>query len=780
MVSSNVFFEESRKRSAQDLLHRGLDESGYIEGKIFMIWPSRNSVRRLKIETTDDFGIHRFEVDIHSRFLENRDGLALRAHDHIRIALKGAKADVRKESSAPHYFPVVLKYNDGIAIECLSGVHRGMLINTWEGKNDRNLNWYDPGAVHPVSEVMMADATAAVSSQSTLSQPHALAQSAQEGLLEWQNLLHNDSNTVHCKPNDGVSLRSSTTLSKAQRKRRKRGARYRLASGAGVAHGPVTQHALVCVKSGTSNQMPHLAPPEIPSHDVSDEIIPQTISPMAAPVSPGTTGTLAPDSVDAVDAEPLDPAVHLKAGIRTEMGDTFTALSDLRKGYAMINIIGVVTSVQGEKRTRTNEWSRSFALVDPSNVDSGSVTVNCFQKKYLEWLPQVNQDDVVILRKLKISEWNGKVAALGYGDKLRWAIYDSVTHGTRPPGKGEAPHGEGSDDGFGYYYSPYWTPTVNGTELGYCAQIAAWWKTFKERSTRNVVSVQPGPSKVHHLLCDVSPSLNPMGFFNCTVEILQIFENDRGPCTVYATDYTSNLHVQPIRATWCRSELQTYAFRFEMWDAAKEIARIMIPGEYWYFHNARAKWSGNHYMEGTMREAEKVFQLDEAHLENLPHLKALLMRKKGLSEAANKPTGPSNSLPSILLQDVDQRTVLFTCTLLHLDLDSRDDPSIYVTDYTFRHDLPACLSKADWSRGLDHRIVMIKLDDSQRRRAQELRPGSFYKIVNLRLIQRGRTSNAYCRLGGEDRLIFPLYDQSSECGQTLKRCLSCQCEFCSS
>lgn len=52
------------------------------------------------------------------------------------------------------------------------------------------------------------------------------------------------------------------------------------------------------------------------------------------------------------------------------------------------------------------EWGRSFTLVDPSTVDSPRqrITVNCFQKKYLEWLPQVQKDDVVILRKLKVRQ----------------------------------------------------------------------------------------------------------------------------------------------------------------------------------------------------------------------------------------------------------------------------------------------------------------------------------------------------------------------------------------
>lgn len=50
------------------------------------------------------------------------------------------------------------------------------------------------------------------------------------------------------------------------------------------------------------------------------------------------------------------------------------------------------------------EWSRSFTIVDSSIFDSaiGGIRVNCFQKKYAAWLPQIEKGDVVILHGLKV------------------------------------------------------------------------------------------------------------------------------------------------------------------------------------------------------------------------------------------------------------------------------------------------------------------------------------------------------------------------------------------
>lgn len=59
--------------------------------------------------------------------------------------------------------------------------------------------------------------------------------------------------------------------------------------------------------------------------------------------------------------------------------------------------------------TGVTEWSCSFVIVDPSiysNPGSSDVGigVTCFHKKYVEWLPQVDRGDIVILRKLKVRE----------------------------------------------------------------------------------------------------------------------------------------------------------------------------------------------------------------------------------------------------------------------------------------------------------------------------------------------------------------------------------------
>ena len=119
----------SRRRNLDELLHLKDDDSGYIEGRVFMIWPPRNRLHRVNLEVVEDSAIYRFEVEV-----PHKDGITFRPHERVCLALKGMRVDRRKESSAPHYFPIVLHFPDGVVLKYLSGANAGKVVDTWEGK----------------------------------------------------------------------------------------------------------------------------------------------------------------------------------------------------------------------------------------------------------------------------------------------------------------------------------------------------------------------------------------------------------------------------------------------------------------------------------------------------------------------------------------------------------------------------------------------------------------------------------------------------------------------
>ncbi|KAL4067753.1 hypothetical protein J3A83DRAFT_4254123 [Scleroderma citrinum] len=760
-------FHRSRKRSLEDLLHPQNDNSGFVEGRVFMVWPPVHGVCRLNLEVAAN---QRFEVVISTR---GREALSFRPHDRICLALKGAKIVSRKESSAPNLLPLILKYTGGLAIKYLSGANAGKVIDTSEELTP-NEDWFDPGSVRRVSDIMMEDVA---QTKMPILPSSSRENGSTIGTQQNAQTSHTSNQIFHevrapevggHRTNRSVAPRPTKT----KKRKRKRQAREIRASGA-LYEDNLTVATTPRISQESNNVQMALAS--------SGPVIVASIQPS----DPAIDSTLSTTPCDSASTQPLDSSrqisqgkasLSLEAGFRTEMGDIFTALNSLQKGQAMVNVVGLVTQAYAPKRTSTNEWTRSFTIVDPSidsdhGLSTGGIGVICFQKKYVEWLPQLKNGDIVILRRLKMTEFNGVLKAIGYSDKLRWAVYDHATNNIQPYNGGGVPEGETMDNGVGYYFTPFWKPDVDGAELKYCKQLFTWQEGL-QGTGRDVIRIQCAvrPQKEHRLLSEVSPDVAPQGFFNCTVEVLQTFSHDCGSRTVYVTDYTCNPHVYSIKPTWCSPALYDCIFPIEMWDKARDMAQLMDAGEYWYLYNVQARWGRSGYMEGKMWTPEKITQVDEAKSDSYPHLKVLLARKKKFLEGGGPDFRSSNFFPYKLFQDVDKESGFFSCAVavLFIDCDYHSDVSVYATDYTFNPNLPERVSTAEWARGLDHRILRIKLDDAQAKRVQEIHVGDFHRILNLRFIQRGDNTTSHGRLGGDERLILPLTDQDPDQCSTLK------------
>ncbi|KAG6336324.1 hypothetical protein ID866_2773 [Astraeus odoratus] len=602
--ASDDLFHNSRKRSTQDLSHL-TDDSGYVEGRVFMTWPLSNGVRRLNLEVSEGSSIKRFEVVLSGCLFHGREGLSFRPHDRICLALKSAKVESRKESSAPYLLPLTLKYTAGVVVKYLSGVNSGKVINTWEDLTSTE-DWYNPVPSPQASDAITNDVSApAISSPSTTEDVGKTNHTLREA-----GSSRSDHQVTHdaCSFEHGDRHIGQRRLPKPQKKRRKRRARE----------------------------------------------------------------TLVFSATDGNQQE----------------------------------IISAKSNQHGDDR---------------------------------------------ISREQQISEFNGQLRAIGYTDKLRWAVYDPARNNARLIDRGNAPEGESTDGGVGYFYTPFWKPSDEGAELKYCKQLSTWRDELQE-SGRDVTRVQcpTRATKEHRLLSEVSPEIEPGGFFNCTVEILQTFQNDCGSYT--ATGFHDRI------------------MRIEMWDAAREMAQLMSPGEYWYIYNIQARWNGCGYVECKMWTADKVHQLEESETDKYPHLEALLGRKKNFAGSGGTEAHLPDTFPCTLLQDVDEESALFSCVveILFVDHDSRDGVSVYATDYTFNPNLPERAFDAKWARGLDHRVLRVKLDDAQARTVNDIVAGSFYKILNLRLIRRRDSSSSHARLGGEERLIHPLHEVDHEQYATLK------------
>ncbi|KAF8422592.1 hypothetical protein L210DRAFT_979877 [Boletus edulis BED1] len=686
----------SRRCSLEELVHLdGSDDSQYIQGVVFMVWPPRKNVYRIYLEVIEESTPYRFQVEI-----PYQDGMVFRPQDCISLGLKGVRVDQRKESNARHSLPIALSFPDGVILKYLSGKHAGKLVDTWDANTDV---WYNLPSIPVVSVVEVAS-----TSEPLVTNPPQAARNQHAALGPVPSFI--PASHIALSPQFTKGTRR-TSWSKPHKKRR-------------------------------LNE-------------------PDSVNAMTPPFP--QTSTLADDSGREHDyhTNKIKPDGATKRPDVTTKQNIFTTLSDLRKGPLLINVVAIVAYANPERRTKTKEWSKSFALVDQSIADSSrpSVTVNCFQEKIPEWLPQVNQGDVVVLQKLKVIEFNGALSLIGYADKLCWAVYDPLTCSIRSPDNNPAPGKHGVNDLMGGRFSPYLELPRDGIELEHCQQIAGWWKARLE-------SDEPPPfqpRRRHLLISEASPDLAPGGFFDCTV--LQKFHNGQAT-TVYVTDYTVNPFIYPIKAAWCPTELCGYVLQCEMWDDARTIAEMMKPGEYWYLNNVRAKWNRYQHMEGTMQYAEKVQRLAADELEAQPRMRDFLARKRGLVSVSTTAYPPSETL----LQDVGETTGLFSfiVELLYKNTDLHDDPFICVTDYTYNHLLPAIAPMVDCDHSLEHRVIKVRLDDAQVGFLSDIKPGSGLIIHNIAIKRSDGAGTIQGYLSGADRLIHVL-DMSGHHFQTLSR-----------
>lgn len=129
-IAMEDYFEPSRQRSIKELKKILREDCGYVEGRVFMVWPPRKGMRRFYLEVVEVSTIYRFEVEV-----PYREGFSFRAHDRIQLGLKGMRVDQRGQSNVPYALPMALKYPDGVLVKYLSGSNAGMMVNTWQGRH---------------------------------------------------------------------------------------------------------------------------------------------------------------------------------------------------------------------------------------------------------------------------------------------------------------------------------------------------------------------------------------------------------------------------------------------------------------------------------------------------------------------------------------------------------------------------------------------------------------------------------------------------------------------
>ncbi|KAF8891203.1 hypothetical protein BD779DRAFT_1513799 [Infundibulicybe gibba] len=765
----SAFDDTSRKRSPASVLQHGVgDGNGFISGHFFMTWAYRPKAKlRAIIEADKDIGstseILRFEVFFYGACTDFFDQLCFKTRDRVFLSLKEAQLVLLENTVMGCTIPMQLHYTKGVLMKivpraCLMG-GEAKIVNTWGVKElaqDEAEEWF-PTPVHPRRQLTKMDIPCG-RVQGAIKSDHLPlineadvrdSEAAQTDAGSASSGNHNSEikpQRLNAQSHGGVEAVTNGQLS-AKKQTKKQARLLKRAQRNIATDTPVVAKIL--------ETEPIPGPSQEKSRISSSPFTPQFTSTLQPP----------PTHIEKNDRKPsLTGPIAMQAGTVTELG-RYRPLKSLKLSTDN-NFIGVVRSTSSPSMTRVRDWMVNIKMVDPSIVDpdilagghNESFHINLFTKKYMEWLPCPAENDILILHKIRIVDFNGETRGTGYHGKMRWAIFDpakgKIHHGAR----GNVPDSMELAPGSGYVYSPFIEPGEG--EIRYCTKLADWWRAIQEKMKKDMGSVNQiggGPPqerytrRQHRLICDAGPDVPPSGFFDCTIEVVHRHTNDNGVISLYVTDYTKNSQVVAVQGAWCLPQLGDYILKIELWDSAADVGRTMAPGEYYALKNVRMKVSKGGYVEGTL-SAPKILKMLEEDAGVNPQLEALLKRKKQWRE-----TEAVNSFEHCFMRDITTNQ-FFNCSVevLHAIRDSSTEPTcLFVTDYTPHSDFPPF--DEPWvPKGLSGHIVKIILRDAQVDMAQAVQVGSYYSIEKLRIQKSAITKQFQGSLGGSESLIHLL------------------------
>ncbi|KAJ6531307.1 hypothetical protein B0H19DRAFT_1191176 [Mycena capillaripes] len=556
-------------------------------------------------------------------------------------------------------------------------------------------------------------------------------------------------------------------LNKKQRKNKLRKEKKKLRAGLPLPDAPPVRAATTPGFEPANVDAPVRRESSAPAAPVGSSVSPvaaYTQQPQPAPSFPQPLPNIHQSQPSSSEPN-LPPAPPAVARPRPQVPYGFTPLSELKPSGKVYSVIGVITHIKEASKTCTNNWSCSLRIVDPFNCDESlnvtrpgteGLLINCFTKKYKEWLPTAREGSVIILHEIKAAINRGDTVANGYHDRLKWAVYDPTTRQIGHGDLGGAPECEGLDEGYGVLFTPFYS--AEDTDLPYCEALDDWWRGVSEKrlaAMGNVhqvggdrVSISSGGAshRKHQLVSETKIDQ----YFDCTVRVIHGHSNGQ-TYRLYVTDGTRFDGGYPCQVDSCPTSLAEYLLPIEMWDQAGLIGPTMLTGEYYLLRNVRLKQNRSGYAEAKLVENKiQKLELDDAN--DYPHFKALLERLKPHDD---KDVDQDPDLK--LIGQVGERDY-FSCVveLLHINESQR---AIYVTDWTSHPKNPAI--KEAWADGLDGYVLKIMLHDEQRDRMQHLVVGHYYTILHLRLQSSSTAREFRGTLGGSQRLIIPINPKSS-------------------
>lgn len=315
----------------------------------------------------------------------------------------------------------------------------------------------------------------------------------------------------------------------------------------------------------------------------------------------------------------------------------FTAIKDAKHEGTVVNIIGVVVSQQGPRRTRGTDWSLNFTIQDDFSAGSvgGSSSMGCRVFKPSEaTLPKITSPgDIVILRNFKLNSWQGRMDCVS-----------NPSSGVLVFPADKIPVPELSQAYMLGTQRLFCHATHGAREASQAEQKAVL--KMKHSSSGSAQDVQQHASLASHNAAARRKEypiedLTEGTFSDIRAQVLNIYYSNHGTVELKVTDYTPNKDLyqyedpktDPDLASWHRGwpgPYGQYTLEVRLYEPHAAWARgHLSKGDFVYLRNVHMKRSGAFHLEGAVHEDRRFpNQIDVSILKDEQKIEEINARRE--------------------------------------------------------------------------------------------------------------------------------------------------------
>ncbi|KAJ6102254.1 hypothetical protein N7486_004681 [Penicillium sp. IBT 16267x] len=336
--------------------------------------------------------------------------------------------------------------------------------------------------------------------------------------------------------------------------------------------------------------------------------------------------------------------------------DPITSIDAARSARGLISVIGMVVSKLDVYHTKGSSSCITFEIKDskfeaPPWADS--LKIKYFNDNESK-LPHVLNNDVVLLRNIRIKEFQGRsIGSAAQGQKVPWAIFRHEEDSSKSPSITTGPdtfHPTAAEKRHALALLEKYTPEVQNNT----------WRTGPSEQTSQVVQAIPSEKKKSGLPMALIKDLEANCFVQIVGQVVKDHNYESDKSTIWITDYTANDSLVDYKkdddetgtdgdsygyltrkqdgwpGPWGKLNLQ-----ITLWEPHAAYSRSNVkPGDLVHLQYVRPKFSSNGSLEGVIHEDKKFPQ--KVHLRTISsdyneEAQELMKRKKEYWEIHGKP-----------------------------------------------------------------------------------------------------------------------------------------------